>query len=65
MIAEQTVFDELRCIVVYLEGIPLTRDIRRASLWELRFQYSSFGFIHFAFAAGVCVGSRSTPLFDT
>jgi hypothetical protein len=27
--------------------------------------YRSFGFIHLAFAAVVCIGSSSTPLFDT
>ena len=27
--------------------------------------YRSFGLIHFAFDVVVCVGSRSTPFFDT
>jgi hypothetical protein len=30
-----------------------------------KYFYRSFGFLHFDFAAVVCAGSRSTPLFDT
>lgn len=30
-----------------------------------KYFHRSFGCIHFVFAAVVCVGSRSTPLFDT